>query len=184
MHLPHSSHGTDFHGQLDGIISAIVGSVEAILIATGSAFLFQSVWRGPAWQQPLGALFFVWCLVTECWFLIGTWRAIVSGPEPWAVVVAVQQPRLWLPFRPLAGLWWVYHFSLALVWGILLSVAGQIPPSVKPVRDRGCRGALVSHVCLRPTCSYRLHEEHKRHRKGVELARPLGYCTRCNCHGS
>jgi hypothetical protein len=128
-----SSHWTEFRAQFDAIISAVVGSIAAVGIVTGSALLFQSVWAGPNWQQSLAALFFLWCLVTEFWFLIATWRAIVSGEEPWAVVVAEQQPRLWPVLRPVAGLWWVYHFSLALVWGILLSAAGQVPISVKPL---------------------------------------------------
>jgi hypothetical protein len=129
----HLSHWIEFRAQLDGIISAVVGSIAAIGIVTGSVFLFQSAWAGPGWQRSLAALFFLWCLITEFWFLFGTWRAIGNGEEPWAVVVAVQQPRLWPLLRPVASLWWVYHFSLALVWGILLSVAGQIPLAVKPL---------------------------------------------------
>ena len=109
--------------KIDATVSALVGSFIAINIMLGSgAILFASHQPDSPWQKVPGVLLIIWCVLTESWFLGMTWRTLLRRERPFAVALALQQPQLSLPLRPIASLWWLFQFLMAVGWGIVLSV--------------------------------------------------------------
>ena len=92
-------------------------------------------------------LFFLWCLVTEIWFLNTTWHVVLNGYRPYPVEIALRQPRLPALLRPISTLWWSYHFLMALAWGIALCVyERQMPIAV--VGIVAVATSILSYLCF------------------------------------
>lgn len=116
--------------KIDAVVSAVVGSLIAINITMGSgAVLFAFRQPYASWQKVLGVLFFVWCILTEGWFLIMVWKTILRQEHPSAVALAIQQPRLPVALRPVASLWWLFQFLMAVVWGMVLTIFEKDMPA-------------------------------------------------------
>jgi len=116
--------------KIDAVVSAVVGSLIAINITMGSgAILFAFHQPYAMWQKALGVVFFVWCVLTEGWFLIMVWKTILRNEHPSAVALAMQQPRLPGVLRPVASLWWLFQFLMAVVWGMVLSMFEKDMPA-------------------------------------------------------
>jgi hypothetical protein len=116
--------------KIDAVVGAVIGTIIAMNILFGSGFLlFESVRSYPTWQKGLCAVFFVWCVITEMWFILMTWGVIMKQEAPAALAVAMRQPLLPGVLRPIASLWWFFQFMMGLVWGIVLSVAEKDMPT-------------------------------------------------------
>ena len=109
--------------KVDAVVGAVIGTIIAINIMLGSGFLlFESARSYPTWQKALCWAFFAWCLLTEIWFVLMAWGVIVKQEAPASVAVAMRQPRLPIPLRPIASLWWLFQFLMGVVWGMVLSI--------------------------------------------------------------
>ena len=108
--------------KINALISSSIGTYIALNIIAGSGFwVFESAQAFSIWQQILLAVFFLWSITTELWFIIMSWKIFFEKKELFAITLAMQQPRIPVLFRPLLSLWWIFHFLLALVWGLLLT---------------------------------------------------------------
>jgi hypothetical protein len=97
-------------------------------MGSGNIF-FVSHEHDNLWLQLLGITFFIWCILSEGWFLITVWKTILRQEHPSAVVLSLQQPRLPIVLRPIASLWWLFQFLMAVVWGMVLSILEKDMPS-------------------------------------------------------
>lgn len=109
--------------KIDSVLSASVGNLIALNILMGSGFLlFDSARNYPLILKAICAIFFLWCVVTELWFVVTSWRVVFRHHNFFAVALAMQQPQVPMLIRPPLALWWGFQLLLALVWGIVITI--------------------------------------------------------------
>jgi hypothetical protein len=121
---PNSSSWAEVGNRVEAFAGAFIGSFIAVLLGVGTAQFLNAVWEGPIWQTIAAGLLFGWCLVTEFWFLCTTWDVVLHEPAPCAVAIALRQPTLPVPVRPVMAIWWGFHSLLALTFGISIIMIG------------------------------------------------------------
>jgi hypothetical protein len=142
---------SSFFSRMDAFMGAMIGSLMAVAIVMGATLLLGEASFAPAWQGIAAGLFFLWCVVAEGWFLLTTWHVVLNKYVPYAVAIALFQPRMPVLLRPIAALWWGYQSPLALVWGIVLCVFERAMPTAV-----ACLVAIVTAAFSSVTFGYLL----------------------------
>ena len=120
---------------VEDTVCAFFGALLAVGVIIVSGLVVGASRNGTAWEIAGAWLVCLFCLASEGWFLVTAycevrryWQAIDAHPPLFAVAIALQQPRLPYLLRPLAGLWWIFHFWMGMVLAIVPLVAERRMP--------------------------------------------------------
>lgn len=113
--------------KIDSTVGILIGNFAELGIIFGSANILTAARHAyPIWMQTLGVLFFIWCLVTGLWFMVTSLKILLRKQSNHASLsIALLQPKIPSVLRLPLSLWWLFHFLMTLIWGIVLTIYDQ-----------------------------------------------------------